>query len=365
MSDDRYLWDKSGEPDPEIEQLERVLGSMAHRDAPLALPQEGDAPEVATSGGTPTAPISAPPPRPRRRIHPTPPIVWRAPRLAWAAVLLVLVMVGVVWGLRPKGWKVETLAGKPRVGAEELRRGGRIGRGQWLETDATSGARVAVGRIGVVDIGPGSRVRVIADRGSEHRLALDRGRLEAYIIARPRQFVVETPSATAVDLGCVYNLEVDQEGAGTLTVVAGWVSFEREGRETFVPAGARCVTRPGLGPGTPYFTDAAPALKNALTIVDLAGADPPDRALAAVLQNARKEDAFTLWHLIERVSGPDRVDVVERLAMLVTPPQGVTREGVLAGDAAMLEQWWNHLGFGEAADWRRWRDAGPGPSATP
>ena len=363
MNDDRYLWDKSGEPDPEIERLERVLGSLGHRDEPLTLPQDAQAPEAAPGIETPAALAASSPPR--RRIHPTPPIIWQAPRLAWAAVLVAVVILGVVWELRPQGWKVETLAGRPRVGAEALGRSGRIGRGQWLETDAVSGARVAVGRIGVVDVGPGSRLRVIADRGAEHRLALERGRLEAYIVARPRQFVVETPSATAVDLGCVYSLEVDPAGAGTLTVVAGWVSFERDGRETFIPAGARCVTRPGLGPGTPYFTDAAPALKNALTIVDLAGADPPDQALAAVLSSARKEDAFTLWHLIERVSGADRVEVVERLATLVTPPQGVTREGVLAGDPVMLERWWNHLGFGEAADWRRWRDAGPGPTGTP
>lgn len=36
MSD--YLWDKTGEPDEEVERLEALLGTLAHRPRPLALP---------------------------------------------------------------------------------------------------------------------------------------------------------------------------------------------------------------------------------------------------------------------------------------------------------------------------------------
>ena len=59
-----------------------------------------------------------------------------------------------------------------------------------------------------------------------------------------------------------------------MTVLAGWVSFEIGGRESFIPAGARCVTRPGERPGTPYFTDASSAFKNALALLDVAADDP-------------------------------------------------------------------------------------------
>ncbi|HYY57063.1 MAG TPA: hypothetical protein VE842_06990 [Pyrinomonadaceae bacterium] len=37
MRDD-YLWDRSGEPDPEIERLESVLGRLGHQPRPLDLP---------------------------------------------------------------------------------------------------------------------------------------------------------------------------------------------------------------------------------------------------------------------------------------------------------------------------------------
>jgi hypothetical protein len=37
MNDD-YLWDKTGEPDPQIQQLEEILGTLSYQPKPLALP---------------------------------------------------------------------------------------------------------------------------------------------------------------------------------------------------------------------------------------------------------------------------------------------------------------------------------------
>jgi hypothetical protein len=39
MNDD-YLWDKSGEPDPEIQRLEQILGTLRYQEKPLELPEE-------------------------------------------------------------------------------------------------------------------------------------------------------------------------------------------------------------------------------------------------------------------------------------------------------------------------------------
>lgn len=38
MNDD-YLWDKTGNPDPEIQQLEEILGTLRYQPQPLKLPQ--------------------------------------------------------------------------------------------------------------------------------------------------------------------------------------------------------------------------------------------------------------------------------------------------------------------------------------
>lgn len=331
MTDDRYLWDKEGPADPEVERLEALMSPFGHRGLPLLLP------------------VPAPP---RRR--------WALP-LAAAAVAAAALVVSVI-ALRGSGaWEVRSLSGAPRLGGRTLVGRARLERGDSLVTDGASSAAIVVGKIGAVELGPGSRLRVLATQAREHRLALDRGNLEARIVAPPRQFSVETPSATAVDLGCVYDLEVDALGQATLTVVIGWVSFEQSGRETFVPAGARCATRGTSGVGTPYFTDAAADFKNALAEVDLAGAGPSSTlALARALQAARREDAFSLWHLLSRLPRKERGSVADRLAALVPMPAGVTRDGVVAGDRAMLDRWWDALGFGASADWRRWKGPWPG-----
>ena len=39
MNDD-YLWDKSGQPDPQIQQLEEILVTLRYQPRPLALPQK-------------------------------------------------------------------------------------------------------------------------------------------------------------------------------------------------------------------------------------------------------------------------------------------------------------------------------------
>jgi len=157
---------------------------------------------------------------------------------------------------------------------------------------------------------------------------------------------------------------VAPDGGAWITVDLGWVSFEAGGRESFVPAGARCTTRPGRAPGTPCFTDAPAAMKNALLTLDfgvethgsfIAETRDRDSTLAIVLASARREDALTLWHLLARVPAAERGLVFEALAARVPPPAGVTRAGIEAGDAAMLDAWWNALGFGDTGAWRKWR----------
>jgi len=164
--------------------------------------------------------------------------------------------------------------------------------------------------------------------------------MSAHIWAPPRLFFVNTPSAVAADLGCAYTLEVDDQGSSLLRVTSGWVALELENRESIVPAGAACETRPSLGPGTPYFEDCAAGFKDALKKVDF---DPDaaarSAALKEMLSQARTRDTLTLWHLLTRVEGEDRARVYDKMAALFPPPAGVTREGVLALNQQMLDAW--------------------------
>ncbi len=232
------------------------------------------------------------------------------------------------------GFDVETLAGAPMIEG-----GGtdRIGVGQLLETDSRSTARIAVADIGTVDVSPNSRVRLAETGKDEHRLSLERGKLHAKIFAPPRLFVVDTPSAKAVDLGCEYTLDVDKNGDSILHVTGGWVALERDGRESIVPAGMMCKTRKGRGLGTPFSTEATEAFKKALDSFDFSRGGRT--AIQTVIREAEFYDMVTLWHLLSRVSIEDRGAVYDALAELVPPPAGVTREGILSKDKKMLEAW--------------------------
>jgi len=66
---EEYLWDKSGEPDPEIQHLEDILGGLRYQPIPLELPTDV---------------------QPHRRNR-------YLPLLAIAATLLIALLAGVVW----------------------------------------------------------------------------------------------------------------------------------------------------------------------------------------------------------------------------------------------------------------------------
>ncbi|HKP81657.1 MAG TPA: FecR domain-containing protein [Pyrinomonadaceae bacterium] len=237
-------------------------------------------------------------------------------------------------------WHVTRLGGAPRIGSEQIANNGQLGVGEWLETDGSSRAQIAVGSIGNVDIDENTRVRLLQTEPTEHRLELARGKMSAHIWAPPRLFFVDTPSAVAADLGCAYTLEVDDHGGSLLRVTSGWVALELKDRESIVPAGAACETRPGIGPGTPYYEDAPTVFREALRKIDF---EHDASALTALLDQARSKDTLTLWHLLARVNGDDRVRVYEKMAAFVPPPPGVTREGILQLDQQMLDKWKNEL----------------------
>jgi hypothetical protein len=330
--DDEYLWDRTGHVDEDVARLEALLWVFA---APPA-------------DGLPPLPLTA-----------TPTLIpWRT---FMAVAALLLVAVGAAW-LTPRPvapgdpWRVARVEGAPTLGAAPLATRSTVTPGRWLETDASSTAVMFVGRIGRLEVAPGSRLRLVTATQGEHRAELVVGTIEAQIWAPAGQFVIETPSATAVDLGCAYTLTIDEHGVGLITVQGGWVGFEHEGREAFIPAGATGRTWPGRGPGTPTAVEASAALRSAVdrldqTDVPAAQAD----ALAVILGEARSEDAFTVWHLIDRVDVSLRPLVVDRLEELAPMPEGVTREGILAGSRTMRDAWWSALGLGTADWWRSWR----------
>jgi len=337
---DDYLWDGFGEPDPEIVKLEAILRTFRHdRAAPMF-------PEIVPERRWSLLPL-------RMRLLP-----------ALAAVAAIALVAFLVHERKPSpvtgpGWEVSRLAGTPRIGRKTI--GGnegnaRLGVGQIIETDNQSRAILNAEAIGQIEMEPDTRLRLLTMAANRKLIALDRGTIHAHIWAPAGQFVVETPSAVTVDLGCAYTLHVDDSGAGLLRTSLGWVGFTLNGRESFIPAGAACTTRPRVGPGTPYFEDTSPEFRAALARFDFEDNTPEQRAgdLAIILARSRKRDALTLWHLLARVDAGQRVIVYDRLKYIAPPPAGVTKQGILRLNQPMLDQWWNTLGFDDISVWRHW-----------
>jgi hypothetical protein len=350
MKDD-YLWDGSGEPDPEVQKLETLLGRYRHNQPAPAFDQIVDVQPM------------------KRRWS------FSSFRLSFqlAAVAAILLLgVTTVFVLRTRqarnsgpAWEVARLEGSPRIGWHAINAttgSAKLAVGQTLVTDSSSRASLTLDETGRIEVDAGSRLRLLASGPGRKRLSLERGTIHATIWAPPGQFVVDTPSAVAVDLGCVYTLHVDDSGAGLLRTTMGWVGFKLNGHESFIPAGAVCATRPKTGPGTPYFEDASASFRDALSKFDVAATTPAERnaLLGIILLDARKNDALTLWHLLSRVSDADRPGVYDRLAALAPPPAEVTREGILRLEQKMLDSWWNSFGYGDVYLWRTFERTWPG-----
>jgi len=269
-----------------------------------------------------------------------------------AAIAVVLgIALGIFYYFQSSTafWTVEKLAGTPIIGSDELTDHGILKVGEWLETDDKSRARLKVGLIGEVDVQPKSRLKLVETTPTEYRISLDRGKINAAIWAPPRLFFVETPSATAIDLGCMYTLEVAEDGSGILKVTSGWVALQSGDVESLIPADAMCKTKKSYGPGTPYFEDASKEFKTALDEFDFS--KDKNGALSVILKEARERDALSLWHILSKVLDEERERTYNKISALVEIPEGVTFEGIMNGNQEMMDTLWESLGYGSRSIW--------------
>lgn len=322
MSGD-YLWDRSGD-DEDVAGLEGLLGTYAHR-----------------------APLTEPPPRRPRRGR-----IWLGAGVVAAVAVAAIVVVVVRRPDRPPAPIAEvaaceadtrgfafTIDGGPAQCSGTPTTRGTLPVGGWLETPADSTAELQIADIGEVRLAGASRLRLVASGPTEHRLELASGRMSARVSAPPRLFVVDTPTATAFDLGCAYDLAVEPGGRTRLTVTHGAVSLEGHGRTAFVPWGTEVLTLPGRGPGTPVAIGAVTALVDAVAAHDRG--DPA--ALATILALAGENDAITVFNLLANAPAAARAPILDRLDVLTPRPEWVLTEDLLAGKPAAYDAWRDSL----------------------
>jgi len=283
---DDHLWDRTGEPDPDIERLEQVLAPLAHdrRELPLDL-----------------LPTQRPAPAPRR---------W--PWLLAAALLLCA--GGAAWLLYEPAL-AEGDAPRPFAA---------------LETPRT----IELGDLATLTLQPGSEVRFEHWRKDEALFSLQKGGLEAHVqpTVKPRFFQIATALGRVVDQGCRFELSLDAQDRAHVRVTEGAVTFEFPQRTVFVPAGASTIVLANSGPSTPLFDDCSAELRKTVREVDefveksltmKDGADLRRKGVAMVAMACKvPRDSLPLWHMLFDTDETVRGEAEQALLDLVGPVGG-------------------------------------------
>lgn len=223
-------------------------------------------------------------------------------------------------------WKLNNLQGTTSVSGKPVTNTDSITEGAWIVTDTLSKAEIKLGNIGSVIIEPGSKVRVLNTAAGNKRLGLEYGSLDVKVETQPKTFFVETPSATAVDLGCSYKITVDSSGDGILFVRSGMVSLQSDKRESLVPAGKYCITKKDFGPGTPFREDISPEMKNALMQFDFG--ECASSCIKTIVKHAQKSDAVTLLNILPRADKQYKPIIYEKVAYFCPPPKKIPYDSI-------------------------------------
>ena len=326
-----YLWDRSGDVDPAVADLERVLGPLAYRpaDRPLALP----------------VPVTLQ----RRR--------WWPVVVALAAGL---VFVTAAWLFY---WRLQWPTGQPWRMAVATESGPRIDTlavGQSLKLDANSSASVDIARLGTMTVRPGAEITLRTTGTRRHQLRLDRGAVNIRVWAPPQRVFVATPAGNIIDLGCTFTLAVDDSRITRLAVQTGWVQMENVHGESLVPAGASSVMTADRSPLVPLYDDASPEFQRAVRAFETRVADDNVAAeLATIRRDARVRDMLTLLMLAVRERGSLRAPLLEHAATLSAPPRTLSGNPAAFDNDAIWE-WRGSLPLPPPkAWWRNWADIFP------
>jgi hypothetical protein len=234
-------------------------------------------------------------------------------------------------------WPVINIKGVTTIDSKLFYGNDSLKIGDWLETKDSSRAKLEIPGIGSVMVEPNSRVKIVRSDNNEHRIEVDYGTINADINSAPRTFFVDTKSATAIDLGCEYTLTIDKTGDGILYVKEGMVSLEQNGRQSLVPAGKFCMSKTGIGPGTPFRKNTSEELKNALIKYDFG--EGGSEALNTILKYAKKSDAVTLVNILPRVDNDSKSKVYARVSEFVPPPRRIAHDSIPFIKIDQLNEW--------------------------
>lgn len=320
---EEYLLDPTAQPDESVAELERML-------RPLRFDRE-------------TMEIALP----ARTIHAKRHWVRRviAPIAAAAAMLLLLIGLRAwIWSW-PEGqpWKIVSSG----VEQQYLEEGEQLQAGD-------HGATVRIARIGRMRIEPESELQLLSTSGRRHRISVERGAVSIGVWAPPFSVTIDTPAGTVFDMGCAFDLSVDEEQT-SVVVTSGWVQLQNRAGEVLVPEGAASRMEKGSRASVPVFVDSAEAFQLAVRKIEEGSGSLLD--VDTIRRTARERDVYTILFLAER-SRFGRRELLEHAAKLTPPPSREVFARASTGELKGVWEWARALELPPPKGWaRNWRDA--------
>ena len=262
-----------------------------------------------------------------------------------SVVAFGVILAFIVFDHSPSAfWSVEKVSGYPMIESHVLIDQGILKIGEKLFTDSESRARLKLGLVGEIEIEPKSEIQIIETKTSEHRLILSKGQIAARTWVTSKLFSIKTPSAVVTDLGCKYDLSVDEQASTLIQVKSGWVLMEYKNRRVLLCTETTCVSDSSKGLGVPISNEASSVFKESLNKLDFINSSKNE--LVVLLSEANQKDFITLFHLLKRLDNESRGMIYDRISLLFRMPQRITREGIVHGDKDMMGRLWTELGLG-------------------
>lgn len=312
---DQYLWDKTGAPDEFVAGLEREL-------APLAMKAE-------------RRPVASPVARPV--VQAVRPVAggWN---VGWGAVAAaVLAIAGTAWVARVSG-PVGVEVAEPAAGWTLWR--SSIGGGK-TPVRSRSGERVVAGAGEYVGIESGEAWVTVAQESAvvlgahEGRVELESGKVQAMggaVVA-----VKDVEVGGGGKKGPKFWVETGERSSAIVRVEEGVATARGAKRFARIPAGFESRVEKGE-PGLPLRPDAGKGMAYAVTMLeDVRGGM---KGMFVIVDQARVEDAATLWNAAWRREDEMRKVVLTKLDELVPAPD---RRVLEVWSEEGMELWWEKI----------------------
>lgn len=252
-----------------------------------------------------------------------------------AISIIAIAVVIYLWLNRAKGWRVNVTYGKVIVDNVSFSDKTEFDIKSTLITDESSAVSIIIPKVGNLQVEPNSSLSRTA---KEFEIRIDKGEISKNSDAQELELKLITDLADFNDeLSSDYKLSVNDE-INSLYVYNGIVKVEVKGVESIVPEGYACEIKKGRY-AIPYNPDSD---KEIISLIkDFRG--PADANLPVITILANKQDALSLWHILQLTTDLNRPLAYNKLKELVKPPDSVTDEGILKLNQEMLEQWLNKI----------------------